>query len=148
MSKTGVILKFEDYILPTIKSTYDIAESKIRKVIAGNESKYFLQISKNGKYATKTASIAYEDLIETQKALSNLKIQAEKDWETSSDYLENKFITDDGFQIGYYVSKGKTVWYIKLEKYDSESTLFLKDPESIESIFQLGKEKVETLKVI
>lgn len=146
VSKTGVIIKFEDYKLSNIKSTYGFAESKIRKVIAGNEAKYFLQISKTGKYDTKTASIAYEDLIETQKALSRLKIQSETDISTSSDYLENKFITDDGFQVGYYISKEKIAWYMKLEKYGSDNTFFTKDYEAINSAFQAGKLKIEELR--
>tara|TARA_R110002050_G_scaffold202806_1_gene338022 strand:- start:21324 stop:21863 length:540 start_codon:yes stop_codon:yes gene_type:complete len=145
-SKTGIIIKFEDYKLLNIKSTYGFAESKIRKVIAGNEVEYFYQISKSGKYDTKTASIAYEDLIEIQKALSNLKIQSEKDISSTSDYLENKFITDDGFKIGYYVSKEKIVWYMKLEKYGSDNTFFAKDYESIEVAFQAGKQKIEELR--
>ncbi len=146
VSKTGVIIKFEDYNLSNIKSSYGIAESKIRRIISGNEAKYFLQISKSGKYDTKKASIAYEDILEVQKALINLKDQSEKDIATVSDYLENKFVTDDGFQIGYYVSKGKIIWYMKLEKYGSDNTVFVKDYDTLNEAFRLGKEKIEKLK--
>ncbi len=147
VSKTGVIIKFEDYSLPNVKASYGYAQSKIRKIISGNVVKYFLQISKSGKYDTKTASIAYEDLLEVQKALINLKDQSEKDLVTTSDYMENKFITDDGFQIGYYVSKGKIVWYMKLEKYGSDNTVFARDYETLNDAFRLGKEKIEELKI-
>ncbi|WP_281980340.1 hypothetical protein [Tenacibaculum mesophilum] len=147
VSKTGIILKFEDYKLPSIKSSYSIAESKIRKIISGNEKKYFLQISKKGKYDTKTASIAYEDALEIQKALLRLKAQVEIDVNTKSDYLENKFITEDGFEVGYYINKGKSTWYINLEKYGSNNTLFTKNYESLEEVFQSGKEKIEELKL-
>ncbi|MDY0780967.1 hypothetical protein [Tenacibaculum sp. IB213877] len=147
VSKTGVILKFEDYRLPNIKSSYSIAECKIRKIISGNEEKYFLQISKKGKYDTKTASIAYEDVMEIQKAILRLKAQVEIDLNTKSDYLENKFITEDGFEVGYYINKEKSTWYINLEKYGSNNTLFTKNYEILENAFQLGKEKIEELKL-
>ncbi len=146
VSKTGAILKFEDYNLPNIKLYYGIAESKIRKISNGNEERLFLQILKKGKYDTTTASIAYEDLLEIQKALTILKNQSEKDLITISDYLENKFITEDGFQVGYYVKKGKIVWYVKLEKYGSDNTAFVKDYEILLKAFEAGKEKIEALK--
>lgn len=146
VSKTGTILKFEDYKLPNVKLSYAVTESKIRKIISGSEEKMFFQISKKGKYGDKTASIAYEDLLEVQKALLNLKTQTETDMNTLSDYLENKFITEDGFEIGYYVSKGKITWYINLEKYGSDNTVFTKDYKVFENMFKSGKEKIEELK--
>ena len=146
VSKTGVIIKFEDYNLSNIKTSYGVIESKIRKIISENEAQYFFQISKSGKYDTKTASIAYEDLLEIQKALISLKEQSEKDVENVSDYLENKFITEDGFQVGYYKSKNKMIWYLKLENYGSDNTVFVKDYNLIKTAFQIGKEKIESLK--
>ncbi len=146
VSKTGVIIKFEDYDLPSLKLNYGVAETKIRKIISGNEEQFFFQISKKGKYDTKTASIAYEDILEIQKALSSLQDQSVDDLVTLSDYLENKFISEDGFQIGYLVNKGKVSWYIKLEKYGSGNTAFAKDFESLIEVFKSGKEKIEKLK--
>lgn len=145
-SKTGSILKFIDTNLPALKLSYSVAEVKIRKIISGGEIGYFLQISKEGKYDTKTASIAYEDLIEIIKALKTLKLESAKDLSLNPDYLENKFITEDGFQVGYYVSKGKLKWYLTLERYGSGNTAFVKDVESIESLFDSAKLKIEELK--
>jgi len=146
VSKTGVIIKFEDYNLPKLKLNYGVAEAKIRKIISGNEKQFFLQISKKGQYNTKTASIAYEDILEIQKALTSLQDQSVNDLVTLSDYLENKFITDDGFQIGYLINKGKITWYVTLEKYGSGNTAFAKDLESLVETFKFGKEKIEGLK--
>lgn len=145
-SKTGVIIKFEDYNLPDLKLTYGLAENKIRKLKSGNVEKYFFQISKKGKYGEKTASIAYEDLIETQKALISLKNQAIADSSTTSDYIENKFVTDDGFRVGYYVSKGKLNWYMVLEKYGSDNTIFIKNVSDIEQALNSAKQKMDKLK--
>jgi hypothetical protein len=146
-SKTGVIIKYEDYKLQDIKLSYGVAEAKIRKLTSGGETKYFYQISNEGKYGTKTASIAYEDLTEMQKALVPLKSQAINDASTSSDYTENKFVTDDGFQVGYYVSKEKVNWYITLEKYGNGNTIFVKDAETIEEAFNLAKQRIDELKL-
>jgi hypothetical protein len=145
ISKTGVIIKYEDYNLNDIKLTYGFAKSKIRKVTNGDATALFYQISKEGKYDTKTASIAYEDLLEMQKALSSLKSQSESDSTTSSDYIENKFVTDDGFQVGYFVNKSKVNWYIMLEKYGSGNTIFIKDFSIIEDAFNSAKTKMEEL---
>ena len=148
VSQTGVILKFEDYELPKVKLSYGIAESKIRKIISGDRQEYFLQISKKGEYDTKVASIAYEDLLEIIKALSTLEEASQIDVTNSdSDYLENKFITEDGFQVGYYISKNKLVWYMKLERYGSGATIFLKDYNTGKSAFTEGKNKIESLKL-
>jgi len=146
VSKTGVILKFEDYDLPKIKSLYGNAETKIRKIISGDQAKYFFQISKKGEYDTKIASIAYEDIIETLKAFTELKKQSKIDLNTISNYLENKFITEDEFKVGYYVNKSKVIWYMKLESYGKNNTLYTRDVELFVNAFNHGKAKIEELK--
>jgi hypothetical protein len=146
VSKTGVIIKTEDYNLLPIKSSYSSAKTKIRKIISGSSSKFFFQISKKGKYSSKTASIAYEDLIEVIKALIQLKEQSSKDVTSISDYLENKFITDDGFRIGYYLSKTKISWYIQLDNHGTDNTLYIKDYNKIVEAFNKGKEKIESIR--
>lgn len=145
-SKTGVITKFTDSNLNDLKSTYTVAETRIRKINSGNNASYFYQIEKPDKYGKTTASIEYSDLLELIKAFNNLKSEVEKDISLNPDYLENKFITEDGFQLGYFVTKGKATWYIKLEKYGSDKTLFLKDLDQIESNFVEAKSKIEELK--
>lgn len=146
-SKTGVIIKFIDHSLPDLPLLYGSAETRIRKLISGGEEEYFYQISKEGQYDTKTASIAYEDLLEVIKALQTLKIEAENDKAMNPDYLENKFITDDGFQVGYYVSRGKVTWYLKLEKYGSGSSVFIKDASTLTTAFHRAKDQIELEKL-
>ena len=145
-SKTGAIIKYIDYSLPNLKLTYGVAETKIREFISGPDIEYFYQISKEGKYDTKTASIAYEDLLEVIKAIESLKNESASDKALNPDYLENKFVTDDGFKLGYYVSKGKLAWYLVLERYGSGNTIFIQDVSVIESAFNSAKLKIEALK--
>ena len=145
-SQTGVITKFTDINLTKLKTSYAVAESRVRKLNSGDIVKYFYQIEKPGKYGSSTASIEYYDLLEVIKALNSLKTEVDTDIGKNPNYLENKFVTEDGFQLGYFVSKGKVTWYIKLEKYGSDKTLYIKDLEKIEANFMEAKNKIEELK--
>lgn len=76
-----------------------------------------------------------------------MKSDEEKDIASNPDYLENKFTTVDGFQVGYYVDKGKSMWYLKLEKYGSDNnTLYLRDGDIIETAFNDAKAKMDEMK--
>lgn len=89
--------------------------------------------------------IEYSDLVEINKALAKLVTEVDADCAVDPDYLENRFITDDGFQIGYYVSKGKASWYLKLERY-SNSTVFIKNAAELTTNFTAAQKKIEELK--
>lgn len=145
-SKTGTITKFTDFQLPNLKTSFVGAETRIRKISNGLTNTYFYQIEKVGKYSSSIASIEYSDLLEVLKAIKTLKLEVDKDVASNPDYLENKFITVDGFQIGYYVSEGKVSWYIKLEKYGSDNTLFIDNGDTVESAFTDAKNKIDELK--
>jgi hypothetical protein len=145
-SKTGSITKFIDSKLPNLKATYGSAETRIRKVTNGTTSAFFYQIEKEGKYSNSTASIEYSDLTEVLKALKALKTEVANDISANPDYMENKFVTVDGFQVGYFISGGKASWYIKLEKYGSDNTLFIDNGDTIETAFTEAKNKIDELK--
>jgi hypothetical protein len=145
-SKTGSITKFIDIKLPNLKGTYGGGETRIRKIISGNSTIYFYQIVKSGKYGNSTASIEYTDLLEVIKALQQLRTELSKDVASKPDYLENKFTTVDGFELGYYVSTDSSSWYVKLEKYDSDSSLFIENGGYIESAFIEAMKKIDELK--
>ena len=146
-SKTGTITKFVDTKLPNLKLYLgSIAVTRIRKLTSGNDIRYFYQIEKEGKYSSNTASIEHSDLLEVIKALGTLKTDVEKDLLANPDYLENKFVTVDGFQLGYYISDGKSKWYLKLEKFGSDNTIFINDYQTIEIAFLEAKAKIEELK--
>lgn len=146
-SKTGIITKFTDTKLGGLKLSYGgVAETRIRKINSGTASSYFYQIEKEGKYSSSTASIEYTDLLEVIKALKTLKAEVDRDIAVNPDYLENKFVTVDGFQVGYYVSKGKSSWYLKLEKYGSDNTIFIDNGDTIDNAFNEAKSKIEEIK--
>ncbi|MBZ4190647.1 hypothetical protein [Niabella beijingensis] len=145
-SKTGSLIKFIDTNLPKLKTSYGSSETRIRKISSGAGNGYFYQIVKKGQYSNTTASIEYSDLIEVLKAIKALKAEVNNDIAANPDYMENKFVTDDGFQTGYFVDKGKATWYIKLEKYGSDNTLFIDDAETIDAAFTAAKNKIDELR--
>jgi len=144
-SKTGAFSKFADTKLPDLISNYSSAQTRIRKVVSGTQYFYFYQIEESGEYGNSTASIEYSDLLEVIKALNVLKVEVDKDAAGNPDYLENKFTTVDGFQVGYYVSKSKVQRFIKLEKYGSKNTVFMKDFATVETAFNDAKVKIQEL---
>lgn len=88
--------------------------------------------------------IEYSDLVEINKALTKLLNDVDADCALNPDYLENRFITEDGFRIGYYVDKGKANWFIRLERY-GKSTVFIKK-EVLAENFPAAQKKIEELK--
>lgn len=145
-SKTGAILKYVDFNLPKLKNAYSSVETRVRVLSSGGETGYFYQIEKQASYTTKLASIEYSDLLEVIKALSILKAEMPEDIASKPDYMENKFITVDGFKVGYYVNGEKYSWFLSLEKYGSENSVFIDDVNVIETAFIEAKNKIEELK--
>ncbi len=145
VSKTGIVNKFQDFNLDNLKCSYEVASTRVRRLSAGPDAKYFYQIEKSGDYGA-VASIEYSDLLEVIKALRTLKAEADGDLASNPDYLENKFVTVDGFEVGYFISKNKLSWYIKLEKYGTHSTLFLRAREDVETAFMVGEKKFEDIR--
>ena len=146
MSKTGKIIKFIDHNLPDIPTRYSSIESKIRTIEVSGERENFFQIEKKAEYGKKVASIAEEDLIELIKALNKLKQMVATDIQSDPDYLENKFVTEDGFQVGYYVSHREAKWFIVLERFGSDNTVFFNNVGIIKTAFALALKKMRALK--
>jgi hypothetical protein len=145
-SKTGTITKFVDFKMPSLKLFLgEVAETRVRKVIVGNDLKYFYLIEKESKNANTTAAIEYTDLLEVIKALAILKNEAMADQASKPDYLENKFVTSDGFQLGYYITEGKGKWYMKFDRYGSDNTVFINDVQTIEASLNAAKIKIEEM---
>ena len=147
-SKTGSIMKFVDVKLPNIPLFFmGSISTGVRTILNTQENAYFYRIEQGetSKSVAHIAMIEYSDLVEVNKALEKLISEVDSDTQSNPDYLENKFITEDGFQIGYYVSRGKASWYIKLERYSS-STVFIKNGEVLVSAFKDAQSKIEELK--
>ena len=156
-SETGRIIKFQDVKLPNValnvtsSLTSGILKASIRLVMSNNDM-FFYRLEKPETNSTigRVAAIEYTDLVEINKALVTLVNAVEEDVAAKPDYLENKFRTEDGLEIGYYISNsgltpGKAVWFIKLERY-SNSTVFVKNSEEIVKRFSEAQAKIEELR--
>jgi hypothetical protein len=146
VSKTGVIIKYEDYNMDGLKTMMSIVDARVRVIRSGGDVGYFLQLTNAGKYDKKTASIEASDLEELRKAIASLKSQATADANNPADYLENKFVTEDGFQLGYFKEGNKLNWYIQLTKYGDGNTVFLRDVFGIEQLIGSALSRIDSLK--
>jgi len=146
-SKTGTILKFVDVKMPNIPQAFmGTLETSIRIIKSGSGNHYFYRIEEpeTSRSIAHIAMIEQADLIEINKALKVLSAEVDADIAGNPDYLENKFKTVDGFEIGYYVSKGKASWYMKLERY-GKSTVFVKSKEVLLEAFENAQAKMAEL---
>lgn len=149
-SKTGRISKFVDVNMPSISQSFmGSLSTSVRTVMGEQNNSYFYRIeeAETSRSISHIAMIEYSDLVEINKALAKLVAEVDADCSANPDYLENRFVTNDGFQIGYYVSKGKASWYMKLERY-SNSTVFVKNAESLTTNFLDAQKKIEELKAV
>jgi len=145
-SKTGSIIKFTDVSLSRMSLVYGSLETGIR-ILKGSPNAYFyrLEQEETSSRLGHIAMIEYSDLVEINKALVKLSSEVESDIAANPDYLENKFRTVDGFEVGYFISKGKVNWYLKLERY-SNSTVFVKSQDIVIEGFKNAQAKIEELK--
>ena len=146
-SKTGSIVKFVDTNLPKLSLQYSgNLETGIRTLKSGTNAYFYrLEKAETSTSSSKIAMVEYSDLVEINKALAVLSAEVDADIVANPDYLENKFKTVDGFEVGYYVSKGNAHWFLKLDSY-SRSTVFVKDKSLIIDAFSNAQAKIEELK--
>lgn len=147
VSKTGVISKIIDYKLENLPtSPYGYLMTNIRRLLDEEEGMYFYRLEDffSNEYSSYSAMIAYSDLVEINKALVKLATDFENDKQFKPDYLENRFITQDGFIVGYYVSPDETNWFVKLERGASKNPHF-EDYKELISHFNLAQKKIEEL---
>ena len=133
-SRKGVVIKFVDKKTNGIIYNNNgwLIKCVIRKYIETNHNDYFLVLGTNTK-------IEYSDLVEVNKAFDRLFKEVDTDCSLNPDYLENKFITVDGFKIGYYIEKGKPTWFVDPDIYTHQNTLYIKKPYE----FAEGLKKVQ-----
>ena len=144
ISNVGTIIKLENYKLSSVEAYSEVISAKVRRATSKDEVAFYLMFIKEDKYGNKNASIAEEDLVEVIKAYDELVVQSGSE-ETNADYFENKFTTEDGFQIGYGGGKNR-VWFLILEKY-GKSTILFKGHKLIGDALKEGLKKIESLKL-
>lgn len=143
-SQKGVMIKFIESSLPILNLRYgEKATIKVRKYISKETQTFFLNIANSSA----STSIPEEDLVAIIEALKTLKISLESDLSKSKDYLENKFVTNEGIQIGYYINNGNENWFLKLSDYGSNNTLLIKEFSDLESLLKDANSKIQEMKI-
>ncbi len=147
ISQSGVIIKLQDFRLPPMEgSGYSTYDNRIRILLSNDIRKYFHQITKTSKTGDIIGSIELKELLEMVNAVNLLQTQFNEDITKSIEYMENKYITDDGIQVGYYISTTSKAWFIKLDKYKTDSLIFFKESKDILKGFQEAINKIEEIK--
>ena len=146
-SKKGVTIKFIDYKLPVVESRFFPLKLTVKVFEAGDERQLFYEVYVNAADIkdAHVAWIAEEDLSDMINALQGLKQSAIKDVQSNPDYLENRFVTEDGFSVGYYVSQGQPSWFLSFGKIGSGESVFFDDVTTIEDLFKQAKDKMDSL---
>lgn len=132
-AKAGSLIKKEYIDIGKVKSV-EIKVLHYSDLITNqNTSAVKLEYEYTSSYSTDT-KIAVLDADEIDAVIKSIKIIQEKiSVETPVNYTEIAFSTRDGFQCGCFFSKGKWSAYMKLEKYDGNSYVFL-DKELLGSL--------------
>ena len=94
----------------------------------------------------KSIGIEYSDLLEVNKAIDKFFKEVDSDCASDPDYLENKFITEDGFKIGYYVDKGKAHWFVDFDISSPSSFLEIKKPYEFAKGLKDVQNEIEKMK--
>ncbi|MFV0227476.1 hypothetical protein OBK05_07245 [Empedobacter falsenii] len=145
-SKNGVLVKKNKFPLTRIKTFTLVLTPTIEKYIINNESLYFYNLR---KISADDINIEYNDLLEVQRNIKLLKIELNKDISNNLINIENKYITNDFFEVGYNVDeKLKSYWFISnkyilnsFEKFDKIETF-----ELFENSINEAVNKIQELK--
>lgn len=140
-SSYGVFSQFAEYEMPNFKLDGGyINEVKIRVYtdLQTNKKTCFLRLRSG--YAYRVESIEYSDLIKIIEAIPKLKDLA-SNTQQQGEYMQTLFISDDGFQIGWYMEKGKISWVMTV---DSQWRTF-KSNYDFESAFVEIKNRMTSL---
>ena len=113
--------------------------------------RFFFRITMEDKIRKISASVEYYDLLELIEIMSIFKKEAENDilltkQKKISDYekvIETKFVTVDGFEFGYYLANKKPKWFMTLENWGIDKTLYFNSSMSIETMLIGAKTIIE-----
>lgn len=147
-SQKGKVIKFTDKKFDKI--VYYLSskgiESSIRTFYNNGGNSYFLVLEPPFIGGKKRIMIEYSDLLEVNKAIDKFFKEVDSDCASDPDYLENKYITEDGFKIGYYVEKGKAHWIVDFDTSSPTPLLEIKKPYEFAKGLKDAQNEIEKMK--
>ena len=106
--------KIEDYELTKLSPSLNyIMRPRIRKLITIDDTKFSYQIvmnSVNDTYNDVIISMTKDEIKEARAALNTLVQKSNIDLTSKAEYLQNDYIFESGFIIGYEITKGRLLW--------------------------------------
>jgi hypothetical protein len=164
LSETQTHIKFTDKDLPKFDMIgIFLPRTKVRRVDNKKETMYFYLIETQeatvdiegkvlGAINKKTGGkekidwqwIEASDVVAINAALAKFKAEAEKDSSSTHSYVEQTYVTSEGFYVGYRVADGKVTWFIKMGPEDPE--LFSRTGENFFEAFANAQKEIEALK--
>ena len=121
-SAYGAQIKFRDYKVDGIKSGwvgFGLA-STVRIVWSDAGTGYFAKLEVTNSTQSPTAFVEEGDLVNIIAAVQKMQTEIDADLAENPDYFENKYVTPDGFTIGYWIDssnkKSPLQWFYRLER--------------------------------
>ncbi|MCM1452546.1 MAG: hypothetical protein NC102_09810 [Clostridium sp.] len=143
-SANGVFIKYADYEFSNFKlNTGGFINKYIIRVytnLSTGEKTAFLRIRIGRE--DKIESIEYSDVVKILDAIPKLKALADSSAQEGN-YMESKYVSEDGFNIGFYMEKEKITWFITV---CGDKWSFKKDFDFEEAFVQVKNRMEELMK--
>jgi hypothetical protein len=124
-AKAGALIQKEFVEIGSVKDAKISVIYFTDLITSTKQSALKFEYESTGKYSSSTKA-AVLDADEVDGLIKSIKIIQEKIFpSTATNYTEVSFKSRGGFDAGCYWSKGSWSTYLKLEKYDKDSYVFL-----------------------
>ena len=132
------IYSFYDYPMSTIVIQTDCSQINtfVRRVDVAEKTEYYYVLkavskdSRSSILSSFVTMISYEDLEKINNALKLLLVKEENDRKLKLeevDYIENKYVTESGFKIGYCIDNARLEWFVEFDHVGAINGLNLED---------------------
>ncbi len=145
ISAKGKLVRTVSHDLPAAHSETNVLSAQVMVVDTGDATKYFLLWAKEREDDEVVAAIAEADIKAVSKAIISLKKASQVDIYLNADHIQNIFVTDDNFTIGYFVLDNILTWFIALDEYSDELEYF-DDVSLIENLLTSAQDKIKEIK--
>lgn len=142
---TSTMMKIVDTERNRLLVSSDALETSIRTVNFGMEYYYFrLEQKATSSEHGDMAMIEYGDVVDINNAIETMLHDYKFDKAARQDYIENKYITEDGFEVGYVISKNDSYWFVKLN-WHSNNIITMNTKDNLVKVFKNAQIKMEAL---
>ena len=140
----GLIIKYTDTRMePILLEREGLLVTMVR--YSYNLNQYQCCIRQRYDRYTHTEIINYKTLVELNKALDRMIVEANSDIATNANFIRNKYRTEDGFIVGYDIESGVCRWYIDFCEEEYDHCRYIRSGEQIASVLKSIQTKIERL---